>query len=372
MRDELARDPARLDVTVVLVTHDREEAFSLADRIALMRNGEVVQEGTPEDIYFAPRPLGGRVRRRRQLLAGALVNGLVETPSASFPRRTRTARARPRADPPELLELEPDPAGVAEVIGRSSAATTSSTACSSTASSSSRSGRRTSSCRSARGFASAARVPGHRLRLSSVRSPYMRGKGDPYTEARCGWLLRWPRARGCGGGCGGDDDGRRHAHRLLRPRGGARRPLFERFEEETGHRRRRSATATAPSSRRRSPRRATTRPADVFFAQDAGALGAVERRSSPSCRTSCSTGSTERFRDAEGRWVGVSGRARVIAYNTDELAEDEVPDTVADVTDPKWKGKIGIAPPNASFQAFVTRDAPRPRRRAHAASGSRP
>src|SRR5918994_7930749 len=49
MRDDLARILRAIHVTVVLVTHDREEAFSLADRIALMRNGTVVQEGTPEE-----------------------------------------------------------------------------------------------------------------------------------------------------------------------------------------------------------------------------------------------------------------------------------------------------------------------------------
>ena len=44
----------------------------------------------------------------------------------------------------------------------------------------------------------------------------------------------------------------------------------------------------------------------------------------------------------------------MLAYNTDALTEDQVPDSVFDLTDPAWKGKIGIAPTNASFQAFVT------------------
>jgi len=44
----------------------------------------------------------------------------------------------------------------------------------------------------------------------------------------------------------------------------------------------------------------------------------------------------------------------VIVYNTNELTEAEVPDSVFDLTDPKWKGKVGLPPTNASFQAFVT------------------
>ena len=54
MREELARVLREQGVTVVLVTHDREEAFTLADRIALMRDGRVVQCGIPEELYFRP------------------------------------------------------------------------------------------------------------------------------------------------------------------------------------------------------------------------------------------------------------------------------------------------------------------------------
>jgi iron(III) transport system substrate-binding protein len=94
-------------------------------------------------------------------------------------------------------------------------------------------------------------------------------------------------------------------------------------------------------------------PADVFFAQDPGSLGSVDAQ-----LAELPTETLERvdagFRDADGRWVGTSGRSRVIAYNTDELSEADVPDSVFDLTDPVWKGRIGIAPTNASFQAFVT------------------
>ncbi len=94
-------------------------------------------------------------------------------------------------------------------------------------------------------------------------------------------------------------------------------------------------------------------PADVFFAQDPGSLGSVESQLAE-LPSEMLDRVDPRFRDSEGRWVGTSGRSRVIVYNTDELSEDEVPDSVLDLTDPKWKGRIGIAPTNASFQAFVT------------------
>jgi iron(III) transport system substrate-binding protein len=50
----------------------------------------------------------------------------------------------------------------------------------------------------------------------------------------------------------------------------------------------------------------------------------------------------------------VSGRARVVVYNTDDLSEDELPDSILDFTDPSGAGRIGWAPTNGSFQAFVT------------------
>jgi iron(III) transport system substrate-binding protein len=94
-------------------------------------------------------------------------------------------------------------------------------------------------------------------------------------------------------------------------------------------------------------------PADVFFAQDPGSLGAVESQLSELPRGILEQVDA-RFRDSDGRWVGTSGRSRVIVYNTDALSENDVPDSVFDLTDPRWKGRIGIAPTNASFQAFVT------------------
>jgi iron(III) transport system substrate-binding protein len=96
-------------------------------------------------------------------------------------------------------------------------------------------------------------------------------------------------------------------------------------------------------------------PADVFFAQDPGSLGSLEGEELlAELPDDVLDRVPERFRDPDGRWVGTSGRVRVLAYNTEALSEDEVPDSVLDLTDPRWKGKIGFPPTNASFQAFVT------------------
>jgi len=96
-------------------------------------------------------------------------------------------------------------------------------------------------------------------------------------------------------------------------------------------------------------------PADVYYGQDAGALGqlASEGRLSP-LPDSILDRVPARFRDPAGRWVGTTGRARVFVYNTELLTPDDLPDTIQGFTDPRWRGRIGWAPTNGSFQAFVT------------------
>ncbi len=131
-------------------------------------------------------------------------------------------------------------------------------------------------------------------------------------------------------------------------------PLLEQFEEETGI----DVEARYGDSAEMANLILTegeNSPADVFFSQDAGALGAVAQEGRLATLSDDVLGSVDaQFRSPDGEWVGTSGRARVVVYNTDALAEDEVPDSIFDFTDPEWSGRIGWAPTNASFQAFVT------------------
>jgi iron(III) transport system substrate-binding protein len=96
-------------------------------------------------------------------------------------------------------------------------------------------------------------------------------------------------------------------------------------------------------------------PADVFFSQDAGALEALDDEGLLAELPGDLLGAVPaRFRAADGRWVGVSARSRVVAYDSRELDPTELPDTVLEFTEPEWEGRVGWAPPNASLQAYVS------------------
>lgn len=96
-------------------------------------------------------------------------------------------------------------------------------------------------------------------------------------------------------------------------------------------------------------------PAQAFLSQDAGALGAL---ANAGLFAPLPAEITDRvsagFTSTDDSWVGVTGRARVIVYDGDEFAPEEVPASVDAFADPEWSGRFGIAPTNASFQSFIT------------------
>jgi iron(III) transport system substrate-binding protein len=131
-------------------------------------------------------------------------------------------------------------------------------------------------------------------------------------------------------------------------------PLIDRFEEESGIEVEVRYGDTAEMAALLLEEGANS-PADVFLSQDAGALGALSGAGMFATLPSEVAESVPAgFTSTDGSWVGVTGRARVIAYDSERLSDEEIPDTVDEFTDPSWAGRFGIAPGNASFQAFVT------------------
>jgi iron(III) transport system substrate-binding protein len=98
-----------------------------------------------------------------------------------------------------------------------------------------------------------------------------------------------------------------------------------------------------------------TTDADVFWAQDPAWIGAIGDQGLLADLPSDILGLVpEAYQDADGRWVGVTARSRVLVYNPDLVTEDELPESVAELVEPEWSGRLGIAPGNASFIAFVS------------------
>jgi iron(III) transport system substrate-binding protein len=96
-------------------------------------------------------------------------------------------------------------------------------------------------------------------------------------------------------------------------------------------------------------------PADVFVTEnspsidlvsEAGLLAPVEESTLAQVPS--------RYSPADGSWVGFAARSTVFAYNSGKLTEAQLPASLLDLADPAWKGRFGIAPGGADFQAIVS------------------
>lgn len=93
--------------------------------------------------------------------------------------------------------------------------------------------------------------------------------------------------------------------------------------------------------------------ADIFWAQDGAALGASSSLFD-TLPKDLYQNQPSHYKSATGSWIAITGRARSFVYSTDRVKSENLPQHVSDLAKPEWKGKIGWAPGNASFQAFVT------------------
>jgi putative spermidine/putrescine transport system ATP-binding protein len=116
MRDEVRRIQREQDIATLLITHDQDEALSLADRIVLQREGRIVQTGTPREIYDHPADpfVAGFIGRANVLDARAIDADTVETPIgrlATPPHGRASGASLKLLVRPERIELAREPAG---------------------------------------------------------------------------------------------------------------------------------------------------------------------------------------------------------------------------------------------------------------------
>ena len=97
-------------------------------------------------------------------------------------------------------------------------------------------------------------------------------------------------------------------------------------------------------------------PADVFYSVNAGALGTLaDRGRTQQLPQAVLEFVPSNFRDPDSAWIGTSGRARSIPYNTDALSASDIPADIMSFPDTDaFAGEIGWTPTYSSFQAFVT------------------
>jgi iron(III) transport system ATP-binding protein len=86
VREEVQRILRASATTTLLVTHDQDEALSLSDRVAVLRDGKIAQHATPQELYA--RPLDDRLAQfvgEANLIAGVLDGASVQTPLGKLP-----------------------------------------------------------------------------------------------------------------------------------------------------------------------------------------------------------------------------------------------------------------------------------------------
>jgi iron(III) transport system substrate-binding protein len=130
-------------------------------------------------------------------------------------------------------------------------------------------------------------------------------------------------------------------------------PILERFEEVSGIEVEVRYAGTAELAATLMEEGEHT-PADVFISQDAAALGALSDLEMLRQLPEDLLGQVvPQHRSLAGTWVGLSGRARSVVFNTELISEEDLPQSLEEIADPRYRGRFGVAPANGSFQAHM-------------------
>ena len=121
LRDEVRQVLQAEGATAILVTHDQEEALSLADRVAVLREGKIIQVGSPSEIYNSPADVGiATFLGESVLVDGKVSGGKILTALGSLSALNNVAEGATGvvAIRSENFYLQPNPTGDSEVVGR--------------------------------------------------------------------------------------------------------------------------------------------------------------------------------------------------------------------------------------------------------------
>jgi iron(III) transport system substrate-binding protein len=96
-------------------------------------------------------------------------------------------------------------------------------------------------------------------------------------------------------------------------------------------------------------------PADVFFTENTPVLELLrEKGALQSVSPATLAAVPSRYDSTEGDWLGVSARVSTLVFNTDKLSAAQLPSSLLELAEPKWKGKVSFAPSETDFQPLIT------------------
>jgi len=96
-------------------------------------------------------------------------------------------------------------------------------------------------------------------------------------------------------------------------------------------------------------------PADVFLTENSPAMTLVDGENLfAELEPATLDKIPEQFRPDDGQWTGFAARSTVMVYNDEMVEESELPESIMDLADPAWEGRISFSPTGADFQAIVS------------------